>query len=267
MKEIINLPLWESIKRTYIYFFVNFKTVVKLSALWVGLVFLCDCLLSFPSLCTGSYCHAWGNKFFMLLQIVAVTAVSVSFSRQIILRESKNWRQISLSLKELKYLGYSLLILLLIIISAVISGVVTALIFGIDLRTPAVSMPSQSLILYFVLVLIATIYSSRLSLILPSIAVENKEMTLLKSFQITQGNSLKLFLGIIFSTLPTMILLMFLGTLMQVLQIEGILGQMLFSFLGISLSLINALLKACYLSHVYQYFMYFYNQQQEEEAH
>ena len=259
MKEIINLPLGESIKRTYIYFFVNIKSILKLSALWFGIVFLSDCLLSFPSLCTGAYCHAWRNKFFMLLQIVAVTAVSVSFSRQIILRESKKWRQISLSLKELKYLAYSILILLLIVISAIISGVLTALIFGVDLRTPAVNMPSQSLIFYFVLVLIATIYSSRLSLILPSVAIENKEMTLLKSFEITQGNSLKLFLGIIFSTLPTMILLMFLGTLMQILQIEGVIGKMLFSFLGISLSLIIALLKACFLSNVYQFFLYFFN--------
>ena len=267
MKEIINLPLWESIKRTYIYFFVNFKTVVKLSALWVGLVFLCDCFLSFPSLCVGEYCQTLGNKAFMLFEIIAVTAVSVSFSRQIILRELKDWKQISFGLKEIKYLGYSLLILLLIIAAAIISGLVTALAFGVDLKMPAVQLPPQALSLYFILVIIASVYSSRLSLILPSVAVESKDMTLVQSFKITKGNSLKLFAGIILSTLPVMILLMLLGTIMRILQIEGFIGQVIFSFLGISLSLINAMLKACYLSHAYQYFMYFYNQQQEEEAH
>ena len=52
---------------------------------------------------------------------------------------------------------------------------------------------------------------------------------------------------------------------MNALQIEGIIAQIVFSFLSIALSLINTMLKACYLAHIYQYFMYFYNQSKEEE--
>ena len=53
MKEIINLPLLESVKRTYLYFIANFKTVTNVALVWVGIVFLADCLVRFPSLCSG----------------------------------------------------------------------------------------------------------------------------------------------------------------------------------------------------------------------
>lgn len=265
MKEIINLPLIESIKRSYIYFFSNFKKVINVALLWAGIVFVADCLMSFPSLCGGEGCNEWSNKFFVVLEIVAGMAVSVAFSRAIILKEKRSWKQISLGLRELKYLGYSLFIMALLIVSALVAGMLTVSIFGIDMKTSSMAMHPNALMFYFVLVIVASIYSSRFSLILPAAAVDDKELNLLKSFQLTTGNSIKIFAGVILATLPVMLLLFFLGTAITALQIEGLIGKAVFSFLSISLSLINTLLKACYLSHIYQYFMYFYNHQKEEE--
>ena len=265
MKEIINLPLLESVKRTYLYFIANFKTVTNVALVWVGIVFLADCLVRFPSLCSGEGCNEWSNKLFVVLEIVAGMAVSVAFSRAIILKEKRHWKQISLGLRELKYLGYSLFILALLILSILFAGMLTALLFGTDMKAASMAMRPNALLFYFIVVIIASIYSSRFSLILPAVAVDDKELNLKKSFQISTGNSIKIFAGIILSTLPTMLLLFFLGTAMNALQIEGIIAQIVFSFLSIALSLINTMLKACYLAHIYQYFMYFYNQSKEEE--
>ena len=265
MKEIINLPLIESVKRTYLYFVANFKTVTNVALLWVGIVFVTDCLMSFPSLCSEEGCNEWSNKFFVMLEIVAGMADSVAFSRAIILKEKRQWKQISLGLRELKYLGYSLFILALLVLSALVAGMLTVLVFGVDMNAASMAMRPNALMFYFVIVIIASIYSSRFSLILPAVAVDDKELNLIKSFQITTGNSIKIFAGIILSTLPTMLLLFFLGTAMNALQLEGIIAKMVFSFLSIVLSLVNTLLKACYLAHIYQYFMYFYNQSKEEE--
>ena len=264
MKEKINLPLFESIKRSYVYFITNFKTVITISLLWTFIVFLADCLSGFPSQSIGGDV-SWLNKFFVVLEIIAGMAVSVAFSRAVLLKEKHRWQQISLNLRELKYLGYSLLILLILILAAVMAGLMTALLFGVDMKSSTLMSHPQALMFYFIIMIVASIYSSRFSLILPAVAMDDNELSFIKSFQITTGNSVKIFLGIIASTLPAMILLFFLGTAINALQIEGVMARVLFSFLNISLSLINAMLKACYLSHIYQYFMYFYNQQKEKE--
>ena len=268
MTETINLPLLESIKRTYVYFIANFKTAINASLLWVGIVFIFDMLIRFSVLCKGEGCLLGLSNLFLVVEIIASMAVSVAFSRTIILKEKKQWKQISLGIRELKYLGYSLLILLLLIVAGMLGSMLLPVIFGVDLKSALTGMNSQALSFYFIIITIASIYSARFSLILPAVAVNDETINFIKAFQITRGNSVKIFLGIILATLPTMLLLFFASTFVNALQLNGSLALIIFSFLSVALSLMNAMLKACYLSHIYQYFMYFYNRQQakEEEA-
>ena len=60
MKEIINLPFGESLKRTFLYLFSHLNQVWRLSLVGIAIIVAADAALSFPSQYTaGETREAW----------------------------------------------------------------------------------------------------------------------------------------------------------------------------------------------------------------
>lgn len=267
MNELINLPFGESLKRTYLYTIVHFGKVLKICSLWVLLLVLADWALSFPSQCReGQNCLGWQSNLSMLLAVIAAASVSVAFSREIILKEKKNWFNISFGRREVKYIFYNLLILLMIILSAVILGVFYNLIMQ---QTGGVSSTGQlerpmTLLIYLAAVLAVAVVVSRFCVILPAVAVDNQKINFTTVFEMTKGNSAKIFFGLFLSSLPMMAALLVVSSFLLAVPMENWVAKLAVSLVVVSLTMLNAILKACYLAHIYQYFIYFYNQRTPE---
>ena len=248
MKPMINLPFGESLKRTYLYVFANFGKAMKICSFWIVLMLAADVLMSFPSQCReGQNCIGWQSNVSMLLSVIASAAVSVSFARTVILKEEYDWFRISLGGRELKYLLFSLLILLLMLAAALIVGVVLAWLWQMfNPGSVGVRHPGY-LGTYFLSVLVIAAFASRLCLALSAVAV-------------------KIFLGLILSTFPVMVLLLLTGNLAQGIFADSWMGKFVVSALVVFFSALNAVFKSCYLAHIYQYFLYFYNRRPQEES-
>lgn len=267
MNEPINLPFWESLKRTYLYAFINFGKILKIGLFWVVLIVLADWAMSFPSQCqAGQKCLGWQSNLSMLLATIAAAAVSVAFSREIILKEKRNWLQISFGRREIKYLFYNLLILLMIILAAAVLGVFYSLIMQLTGGVNSAGQLEQpmTLLIYLAAVLAVAVVVSRFCLVLPAVAVDNQKFSFATAFEVSKGNSNKIFLGLFLSSLPVLVALLAVSAFLQAAPIENWLAKLLISFVLVTLTMLNAILKACYLAHIYQYFIYFYNQRTAE---
>lgn len=155
--------------------------------------------------------------------------------------------------RELKYLAYSLLLFLLIIVPAVM---VMGIVAGVLERVGA-NLPGFSLILS-VVPLIAGIVCARFFIVLPAVAVDDRELTMKRAFALTRGNANKIFWGQALMMLPVVITVTLLTMLYGALNLSGFLADLIMAFLLLGLSFFDAALKASYFSHVYQYFVYFW---------
>ena len=219
----IKLPFWECLRRSFFYAFVNFDAFVKIASVWF-LILLYEIFAGFPSLCglKESGCP--------------VRPFAFSFGR-----------------RELKYLAYSLLLFLLIIVpSVMVMGIVAGILERIGANLPGVSLALS------VVPLIAGIVCARFFIVLPAVAVDDRELTMKRAFALTRGNANKIFWGQALMMLPVVITVTLLTMLYGALNLSGFLVDLIMAFLLLGLSFFDAALKASYFSHVYQYFVYFW---------
>ena len=107
---------------------------------------------------------------------LASVAVAVAFSRLVVLRENVRPFAFSFGRRELKYLAYSLLLFLLIIVpSVMVMGIVAGILERIGANLPGVSLALS------VVPLIAGIVCARFFIVLPAVAVDDRELTMKKS--------------------------------------------------------------------------------------
>ncbi len=261
MKEIINLPFGESLKRTCLYLVAHFNRVWQLMLIGVVIMTAIDVVLSFPSQCKeGEQCLGWKSNLNVLAAALTAVSVSVAFMRQIILKVVPAGFPISFGKREIKFLFYNLMILLIILAIAFVCGIVYSLLLG-DAR--ALQKPT-ALLPFLLIILMIAVVLSRLCLVLPAIAADNNDLTFAKAFDMTKGNSNKIFFGMFLTSLPVSVVTLFAGTILQTMTIESWTAKLLISAFMSSLSLLNALIKACYLAHIYQYFTYFYKPEKAE---
>lgn len=121
-----------------------------------------------------------------------------------------------------------------------------------------------NMILFLLVILTVAVVLSRLCLILPAIAVDNKELTFAKTFDMTKGNSNKIFFGLFLASFPVVVILLSVSSFLQEMSVENWAGKLLISTLLAALTLLNALVKSCFLAHIYQYFIYFYTPRAED---
>ena len=215
----IKLPFWECLRRSFFYAFVNFDAFVKIASVWF-LILLYEIFAGFPSLCGLKESGCPGESF-QNVSVVMVSLASVAVA-----------------------VAFSRLVMVM--------GIVAGILERIGANLPGVSLALS------VVPLIAGIVCARFFIVLPAVAVDDRELTMKRAFALTRGNANKIFWGQALMMLPVVITVTLLTMLYGALNLSGFLVDLIMAFLLLGLSFFDAALKASYFSHVYQYFVYFW---------
>lgn len=257
----INLPFWETIRRSFLYVFVNFEVFLKISAIWF-LVLVFEVVFDFPSLCSMDMltCRKDGYQNISIILIsMASIAVTVAYCRGVILKSQYKFGTFHFGIRELKYLGYSLLLILIMMIPIFLSMLLTTKFLSL------IGAPERFLVLVPLVALAVAIIGARFFIIFPAVAVDNKEIDMYQAFKLTKGNANKIFWGQILVMLPVILCYILLAAIYSAIIPTNDIIKFIFVAIIIGLSYFDACLKASFQSHVYQYIMYFAHQAQEKD--
>ena len=198
----ISLPLWETVSHSFVYVIKNIEAFFKICSIFL-ILWILEIPADFPSLCLidTSYCKITDiDFFFSIILFIASTIIAANFIRYIILRQESKWFQLSVGTYNLRYIGYTLLISSMIVIPS-------ALMFMIK-ENALISGVSEWTIMLFNGIGLATfiglsIFCFRLYLVYGASAIDDREMTLAKSYTLTSGNMLKICIGQILLMIPS----------------------------------------------------------------
>ena len=118
MKNNINLPMFETVYRSFTCVLKNFKPFLKRCSFFIILWFI-ELATNLPSLCSADEAYCRTDKIGNLMTFIhylAATVVSVSVIRFIILKEKTSWFHVRFGKNNIKFIAYNLLIALMIII-------------------------------------------------------------------------------------------------------------------------------------------------------
>lgn len=257
MKNNINLPMFETVYRSFTCVLKNFKPFLKICSFFIVLWFI-ELATNLPSLCSAdeAYCRTDSiGKIMTFIHYLAATIVSVSVIRFIILKENTSWFHVRFGKNNIKFIAYNILIALMIIIPSALMIMIGG----------AAKYSGSSLIAtkFFASLGILTfiglcIYCFRLCLVYAGSAIYDKSMTLSKSHTLTSGNMFKIFFGQVLLVIPTIILVTIVYKVYTLTE-WNYTGKSIFVLIGILLSFFDSAVKASYYSHMYQYFIYFSN--------
>ena len=254
MPSIINLPLMETVRRSFLYVVKNSKEFLKITSVFI-ILWIAEIIDGLPFLCSAneSYCRDdLSSNLIGILLYIAATVVSVSIIRHIILKEETKYFHLHFGKNNLRFIGYNLLIAAMIIVP-------TALILMIGEVSATTNASSQmkafASMLSLITIIGLAVFCCRLVLIYGGASIDDKEMTLGKSYHLTRGNTLKICIGQILLSLPMIIAAFLIFSIYNVTS-WGIVGSSIFVLLGIMCSFFDSALKASYYCHLYQYFLY-----------
>ena len=255
----IIIPFGELVNRSLSYVVYNYAILFKMMIVPVLLMFAVQLLL--PKL---------GISLFVMMIISSY--IGVACCRKIVLNEAPvlsadYFRYMLVYL--LRYLGISLLIfsvgsIFLGIVYLFGDEVAKTTVIGI-LQGKAPGLDASITIYFYLLIalLVAAFYSVRLRLSLASAAVNDQDINMLQAFQISKGNTWRLFGGFILANIPVLVIYFILLKLAMYLP-DNLLWGLVFAFLGTIANGIDICIKSSYDAHVYQYFAYFYHKQIED---
>lgn len=246
----ISLPFWETVKRSFLYTLTNLKTVMYITGIWFTLL-IYEIANGYPSVCgiTEDGCTKISQHIATLVMAFASVSIAVAFCRHIILNVEYNKITFSFGRREWKYLGYKILIFLFIAVPSL------ALIFLAAFLAELVQVNVAPYV--FVIPLVFAILSTRFYLALPAVAVNNSEVTLKVSYRLAKGNANKIFWGEVLLMLPALTIFFMASYLFVMINTDNFFVKFVYVALVMFLSFFDACLKAAYLSHIYQYFMYY----------
>lgn len=257
----IILPFGETIRRSYSYVFTNFQTLIKVCAAWFVILLVYDMITGFPSLCSlnSAVCNGgWAQNVSVIALSFSAIAVIVAYIRNVVLRTVySSFMNLSFGKRELRYLLAGFLFVVIVAIPAFVYGFITG--FASSMMHMDKLIFTQ---IFFIGLLAMLIICARFYLVFPAVALDNPDITFKKSFLISRGNANKIFWGQVVIMLPVFTALVILSVLYRAIGSDSYIVKMTFAALMLTISFVDAGLKASYLAHLYQYFMYFYQKQQ-----
>ena len=257
--ENISLPLLETIKRSMSYVLFNWKLFFSITGIWF-LAFFVDYAIGFKY--TRCILDLIPNNWEMFISVLALlltsSAVSVAYSRALILKETIDykvpfWKGVG------KYLAYVLLLITCIIFSAVL----------IEMLLDLASFNKYTKVVMSSVVLPVFMFGMlgvfmRVALVFPAACVGDKSMTIKKSYLLTKGNVLKMFFGsFAVSVLATIGLHVF-KTVFVFLGLTNIYAVAVFLLIVLFFTYLDVALKSSFYAHAYQYFVYYSNKKEAE---
>lgn len=261
-EPIIKLPFWETLRRSFLYAFSNLDVFIRISSFWL-LLMVFEALTDYPALCTlnEDVCRDdWRENISVLVMALASVAISVAYYQQIILRKKYSYFSFSFGRREITYLGYGLILILIIAIPTAVLAFVIIVIFSL------VSVPDGIIPSVIIIPFAVTLICSRFFIILPAVAVGNHQLTLKRAFLLTKGNANKIFWGQTLMMIPIMLGIAVLSVLYNYFEVENTILKFIVVAGLMLLSYFDTCLKSSFFGHVYQYFMYFDKKRQEEKA-
>lgn len=258
MNNKINLPLWETVRHSFMYTIKNLPVIAKISSVFLILWLICIAmeinLVLDPNV---TFNDIWETELLCAtLTALASTIVSVSFIRHIIQKQQTKWFHLSFGMNNIKFIGWNILLFLIVFLPSffILAGAALADYQGVS----ASIVKTLSWASLFIL-LIMLVYVGRVYIIYAASAI-NAKLTLQKAFALTQGNTFKIFCGTLILLLPTIILTHILIKLYQLPDLN-IAGACFLSLLSMTVTFFDSSIKASYYSHLYQFFTYFDKEQ------
>ncbi|MCJ8324379.1 MAG: hypothetical protein HRU29_07055 [Rhizobiales bacterium] len=224
------LPVMESVKDAIGYTLSNISLLVKAAMIWVALYTVMVGAFGFmggdaymqaianfmqsaalePAEQAGQFAKFYdilaafgtlGNSLFLAMWVVTLLAyysIAISWHRACLLDEIPPLARFGLL--ELKYIGYTVLLVLLILIFIGLPYIVLAAIaINSEIGILPVAMPIGLFIFSFLLL-------GRLSLVFPGIAVRDRRMSFRTSWQATKGNSWRILGGTMLCIMPALVI-------------------------------------------------------------
>lgn len=205
----VKLPLGTTIRLAYATFFDGINEVLRISWVWLVACALLSAMSNWLKIShaveilrrgivvVGTPLESWVVDFaFLAAFLLAGVSIAVAWHRVLILHETPPPSGSNIASGRVwRYLGMALLITLL----ASIPGLaVIVLVFLTSWGGLVIGV--------FVILVLAMLIGGRLSMLLPSHAVDDHPLTLTEAWQLTRGNSWRLFWGYLACTVPPVVL-------------------------------------------------------------
>ncbi len=249
----INLPFWETLRRSFMYVIFNGDAFLKVSL--IGIVILVyEAFSGFPMMCSLDPQSCSQNSMQLvsnLLTFFVSVAVIINYCQIVVLKNKPDY----ISLEFLHRLSKYILVLLILSFSIVIIAVSASLIF----RLIGVF---ESNVIYFISValgLLLAICISPLFVYLGAIAVDDKNLTIRQAFALCKGNYNKIFWGQTLLMFPGVILVYTISAIYQLYPTDGYIGKLIYVLLLVVVSLFDTCVKGSFFAHIYQYFIFYKN--------
>ena len=252
--NIIKLPLWETISHSFLYIIKNIKTICQICSVFL-ILWLINIFSGHPLLCNASKENCmtqWLPLSFAIIQYLACAVITVETIRSIVFKQNHKWFHLYLGKHHIRYIAYNVAIALMVIIPS-------ALILMIVKSTDARNLSDFTIALLgaaFISTLIGlSIFCCRLYLVYGGAALNDRNMTFAKSYMLTKGNMLKICIGQLILTLPT-ILMVYIASSIYFAFTPNAYNQSLYSLWIILCYFLEATIKGSYYCHLYQFFEY-----------
>ena len=254
----ITIPFVELIRRSLSYVVYNFSVLFKMMLVPVLLMFVVQLLLK-------------QNLISQFVILILMSYLGVGCCRKIVLNEApvlsaEYFRNMLIYL--LRYMGITLLMLIpgMIVLGVVYSsGEDATRAAVIEILAGRSNLETGINVLFWPLIaiLIAGIYCARLRISLAGAAVNDQDIDMRQSFLLTEGNTWRIFGGLLITGLPAQIMYIVLMQISVILPPSN-LAVLSVLFLSAIVSGLDICIKASFDAHMYQYFAYFYHKQIED---
>lgn len=251
--EIVNLPFWETLRRSFMYVLTRPGLFFQVSAIWFAFL-IYEVLCGFPSACNFSpeNCSgSWQQNVAVIVLSIASVGIVISYCREIILKMPLNYFSLDFVKLGLVYLFYNLVFALIIAVPSVIAVFVFAFVGKL------LNFPESVYLVALIFPLSIAVYASRVLLVFPAVTVGNFRLGFKQSFKMTFGNANKIFWGQLIMMVPVIVALFALTLAYRAVPQPGMITKLIFVGLLYAFSFLNSCFKAAFLGHIYQYFTFY----------
>ena len=250
----IKLPLWETVSHSFLYVLKNIKAIGQICSVFL-ILWILNIFSGQPLLCNTEKenCMAqWLPWCFTILQYIACAVITVDVIRYIVLKKDYKWFHLYLGKQHFRFIAYNMAIALMIIIPSALILMIAKNSYDQNL-----SVYTQALLgAAFISTLIGlSIFCCRLYLVYGGAALNDQEMTFAKSYMLTKGNMLKICIGQLILTIPT-ILLVYIASNLYFAFTPTVFSKCLYSLWILMCYFFEASIRGSYYCHLYQYFEY-----------
>lgn len=250
-ENIKKLPFWETISRSFKYVLKNNKLLLLLLPL-VGVVTIIQAFIKFPLMCTynQNFCvEGWQNIFSNVVLVIVAVGIIINYCRSIICKENIDITSLNFFKRLAFYILWSFALTFVV-------GIPVALVIVI-LSLMGLSVTTIMVLTLFSFIALGVVFAP-LIVAFPALAVDdNKIIRPSKLFAMAKGNKMSIFFGQLVIMIPYIVLSNTFVYIYLLIGANNFVLSLLFVFIAIFLSLVDASFRGAYFAHIYQFLKYY----------